>query len=139
MRMTYLACPYSHPDPAVRQARFEAVNRVAARLIREGILMFSPISHSHPLAVCGGLPGGFAYWETHNRAWMERCDDMIVLMLDGWRDSRGVRDEIAIMEEAGKAVVYLEEEPNPAGYANQPGRLGGGRVVFVEVPKDAGG
>ena len=45
----YLAAPYSHPDPGVRERRFRAINRAAAALIAEGRIVFSPISMSHPI------------------------------------------------------------------------------------------
>ena len=34
--MIYLATPYSHPDPAVREQRFQVVNRAASSLKRRG-------------------------------------------------------------------------------------------------------
>ena len=66
--MIYLAVPYSHADPAVRVARFDAVNKVAAKMMRDGLHVFSPISHTHPIALAGDLPGGWEYWEAYDRA-----------------------------------------------------------------------
>jgi hypothetical protein len=57
--MIYLASPYSHPDPAVREARFREACRAAAKLMRLGQPAFSPIVHGHPIAVYG-LPNGTA-------------------------------------------------------------------------------
>lgn len=48
--LTYLACPYSHPDRDVRQRRFDQVNAAAAWLILNEQMVFSPISHSHPIS-----------------------------------------------------------------------------------------
>lgn len=42
--MIYLASPYSHPAPAVRQERYEAACAATATLTREGHPVFSPIS-----------------------------------------------------------------------------------------------
>lgn len=47
MKKIYLATPYSHKDDKVRRERFDAVNIVAARLMRQGFLVFSPII-AHP-------------------------------------------------------------------------------------------
>ncbi len=53
--MIYLASPYSHDDPAVRQERFDAACRAAAELVRQGKTVFRPVAHSH--AICRyGLP-----------------------------------------------------------------------------------
>ena len=54
--MIYLASPYSHPDPAIREARFDAACRVTAEQIRAGQPVFAPVVMGHPL-VRYGLPG----------------------------------------------------------------------------------
>ncbi len=53
MEKIYLATPYTDFDPAVRAARFFAVNKVAAHLMKKGFLVFSPISHTHPIVISG--------------------------------------------------------------------------------------
>ncbi len=40
--MIYLASPYSHPDPAVREQRFRAAGDTAAALIRAGHIGLLP-------------------------------------------------------------------------------------------------
>lgn len=105
--MIYLATPYSHPDPAVRQARFDAVNRVAAELIQTGAHVFSPISQSHPIALIGDLPTSWEYWESYDKAILSICDQLNVLMLPGWYESVGVAAEIRIAEELGIPVVLM--------------------------------
>jgi nucleoside 2-deoxyribosyltransferase len=104
--MIYLASPYSHDNPAVRAARFHAVCRAAAALIRAGEIVFSPVVHSHPL-VEHGLPTGWAFWERIDREHIARCDEVVVLMLDGWEKSVGVQAEMQIARELGKPVRFL--------------------------------
>ena len=36
------------------------------------------------------------------------CDEVVVLMLDEWRENVGVQAEIRIAGEVGKEVAYLE-------------------------------
>ena len=50
MSFTYLCSPYSHPDAAVREARYVAACRKAAEYAMRGISVFAPIAHSHPIA-----------------------------------------------------------------------------------------
>lgn len=107
--MIYLATPYSHPDPAVREQRFRAACQAAVALLHAGHVVFSPITHSHPLAQ-HGLPGNWHFWERYDRALLERCDEVVVLMLDGWENSVGVQAEIRIARELGKPVRYLAPE-----------------------------
>ncbi len=107
--MIYLTSPYSHPDPAVRKRRFRAACRATAALLRAGEVVFSPIVHSHPL-VGFALPTEWAFWERIDRAYLERCDEVVVLMLNGWKESVGVREEIRIARAAGKPVRFLGVE-----------------------------
>lgn len=105
--LIYLATPYSHPDELVRIARFEAVNKVAASMMRSGLHVFSPISHTHPIALAGDLPLGWEFWEAYDRAILSACGKVVVLMLDGWKESKGVTAEIAIAREMGLPVEYI--------------------------------
>ena len=54
--MIYLASPYSHPDPAVMEQRFETACRVAGWLMARGEIVFCPIAMSHSVAVRYDLP-----------------------------------------------------------------------------------
>ena len=103
----YLASPYSHKSPGVKQARFEAVNKVAARLMAEGYLVFSPISHTHPIALAGKLPGDWKFWEAYDRTFIAWADELWVVKLNCWHLSRGVKAEIAIALNAKKPVRYI--------------------------------
>jgi hypothetical protein len=105
--MIYLASPYSHPDPLVRQARFEAACRAAAELVNAGHAVIAPVVQGHPL-VRYGVPGDWAFWEPLAREYLARCDKLVVLQLDGWRESQGVQAELALARALGKRVDYLE-------------------------------
>lgn len=114
--LIYLACPYSYKDSdpakvlAVKEERFQAVNKVGARLMAEGKYIFSPISHTHPIAMAGSLPGGWDYWEGYDRRMLVCCDRIIVLKLPGWEQSTGVQAEIKIGAELGLPVEYIDPE-----------------------------
>lgn len=123
--MIYLASPYSHPDPSVREHRYHAACRAAAAMLRDGYVVFSPIVHSHPL-VAFGLPTAWSAWERIDRAYLERCDEVMVLMLDGWEASVGVRAEIDIARALGKQVRFVAPEdatgsPTLATFASEGG------------------
>jgi nucleoside 2-deoxyribosyltransferase len=107
--MIYLASPYSHSDATIREQRFREACLAAAELIRNGEVVFSPIAHSHPIAAYG-LPSDWWFWERHDLQHLTRCDEIVVLTLDGWRESEGVHAEIRISKELGKQVRYLEPE-----------------------------
>jgi nucleoside 2-deoxyribosyltransferase len=104
--MIYLASPFTHFDPAVRQWRFEAACRAAAALITQGKTVFSPIAHS--FGICAfGIPHDWHFWQRHDRRYLDVCDEVVVLMLDGWRESVGVQAEIIAARELGKPVKFL--------------------------------
>lgn len=106
--MIYLASPYSHSDATVREQRFQDVCRCAAALMAQGKMVFSPIAHTHPIAQYG-LPLGWDFWERYDREHIAACDELVVLMLEGWRESKGVQAEVRIAREMEKPVTYLTQ------------------------------
>ena len=96
--LVYLACPYSHPDPLVREARFREANRASAALMGRGLHIFSPISHTHPIALEGNLPGDWHYWRDYDTSVLRACRALVILQIDGWEASTGIKGEISIAE-----------------------------------------
>ena len=105
--LTYLATPYSHPDPAVKHARFVVANKCSAALMRAGHQIYSPISQTHPIALEGGIPGDWHYWEEYDKRIISICQEIMVLTIDGWRESIGVKAEIEFANELGLKVEYI--------------------------------
>lgn len=104
----YLASPYSK-YPAGPEQAYRDVTKVAAALMKRGIHVFCPITHSHPLAVIGGLPlNDHDFWLPHDRYHMERCEGVIVACMDTWETSTGVTWEIQRFEKNRRPVLYLE-------------------------------
>ena len=79
----------------------------AGRLMREGLMVFSPISKTHPIAERCGLPLDWAYWEKYDRIAIAHCKELWVLTLDGWESSVGVKAEMEIAKEMGRPIKYL--------------------------------
>lgn len=91
--LTYLACPYSHPNPAVREERYRAANEAAVALIRAFKWnVFSPITHSHPMHELG-LDGDWRFWEHIDMEYLSVSRRLVVLTMPGWHASVGVRAE----------------------------------------------
>ena len=107
-RRVYVACPYSDGQRSVRDARARAANEVAGLLIRAGAVVFSPISHTHEMAEQQNLPTDYAFWERQCLAFVEWCDAMVVLAVDGWQESRGVVAELRAAWAAGKGLAVAE-------------------------------
>ena len=107
-KLTYLATPYSHADVMVRIERYAIVTKVAAQRMDAGEVIYSPISHTHHMAVWHGLPTSWEFWQDHCRAFLNASSKMIGLRPDGWQESVGVQAEIAIAEELGLAIEHME-------------------------------
>jgi len=93
MNKIYLAVPYWHEDPKVRQDRFERVNIKAGELMQKGYVVFSPISHSHPIGETMEQKN-HVFWLYQDFPMLEACDQLWILALEGWEQSIGVYAEI---------------------------------------------
>lgn len=107
MTIRYLAIPYSHPDPRVRDIRFEIANLVSASLMRKDEVVFSPITHSHPL-VPYNLPSDWNYWKSQDVAFLNACNTISVVSIKGWDTSKGVREEMMHMLNRGIETEFID-------------------------------
>lgn len=110
--MIYLASPYFHPDPSIREKRFRDVCHVAAHFMRKGIYIFCPIAHTHPIVESGDLPKGWDYWQEYDRQMLSVCSELWIVQLDGWKESVGIKGEIQIAREMGLSIKYVRYYPN---------------------------
>ena len=109
--MIYLASPYSHINPAVREERFLQVRFVTVAMLRAGQPVFSPIVYGKDLEKQIGYT--FENWQILNDAMIKACEVMFVLCLDGWKESRGVAHEIKLARSLGKAIAYIDQMETP--------------------------
>ena len=91
--LIYLASPYAHPSGSVREARLEAVRHVCGKMVDEGKIVMSPLVYLGELAYKGVHPP--QGWYAFDLQLLARCDELLVLQLPGWKDSKGVMVEIA--------------------------------------------
>src|SRR2546428_10466425 len=71
--IVYLACPYTDPDPEIRKHRFNCVTMVAAHLIGQGLIVYSPLTITHPIDLVLAREGetlGSDYWVRFDEAFM---------------------------------------------------------------------
>lgn len=104
--MIYVAGPYYSPDPAVIQHRMERVYSFMAHLMKMELHCVSPLLF-HEIVKEHELPNNFAYWDKYSFNLLKRCDKMIVLCLNGWKESKGVQAEIKFCEDNGIPVEYF--------------------------------
>jgi hypothetical protein len=102
----YLACPYSRYSDIERELVFQNVNKIASDLIRAGLTVFSPISHSHSIAKYG-LPKEWHYWDKFDIEMLSICKVMVIYCYPDWENSQGIQKEIEITEKMGKQIVKV--------------------------------
>lgn len=107
-KLIYLASPYSDPSPIVRLRRFHDACKASAQLMNRGLNVFSPIAHSHPIEAYGmGEIKDANFWLAQDFAILSRCDELYVLMTDGWKESHGVNREIDFANEKGMRINFV--------------------------------
>jgi nucleoside 2-deoxyribosyltransferase len=105
--LIYTGTPYSK-YPGGIEAAFVDACRLTGRLLTAGLKVYSPIAHTHPIAVHGNIdPYDHAIWLPFDAAIMDKADAMIVAMMTGWDTSFGVRYEIDTFVAAGKPVYFM--------------------------------
>lgn len=109
MNYIYLSSPYSHHDAEVREARFVAACRAAAKLIQEGLVIYSPIAHSHPIEVHGMKQiESSAFWKRQDVPMLRHASELLVLRLPGWEDSAGIKWEVEMANDLYLPVSYMD-------------------------------
>lgn len=117
--MIYLASPYSHPDPAVRKARYNAALLCAANCIKNHQPVFSPIAYGHPLVEVEPALGTSAKaWHEFNTSMLRHASVVCVLTLDGWDKSTGVLAEITMAQSLDIPVHYIVPSTPPKSEQN---------------------
>jgi len=103
----YLASPYSKYPAGMEQA-FQDAAIATAWLLRRGVHSFCPITHSHPIAVYGGLSlTDHEIWLPADRPMMNAARGIVVCQMPTWDQSFGIQHEIDVFKAALKPVEYL--------------------------------
>lgn len=103
----YIATPFTLFHGGLDEAWKEAC-RVTAEFIRRGVPVYSPIAHTHPVAIHGGIdPVDHALWMKADQAMMESASDLYVIQMPGWNESKGIEMEIEAFRKASKPITYF--------------------------------
>lgn len=110
-QLSYLASPFSNPDPLIQEVNRRLVCLKAAQLIEQGIHVVSPIAHNVAvLREKRSLGTGWDKWKAHDETLLRKCDKLIVLRIPGWDTSVGVTEEIRLATELGMPIEYIDME-----------------------------
>lgn len=104
----YLATPYSKYPGGLHRASVDAC-RAAAMLMKQGIPVFLPIAHSHPIAAHGGLdPLDHSLWLPLDEPMMRAASALIIVKMNGWHESFGIGEEQRAFHQAGKPIYFMD-------------------------------
>ena len=115
MRFVYLATPYSKfptgPDGAANAAAYQV-----AILLKAGIKVFSPITHTHIVSVRANIDVSSAntFWEEADAPFVELASAMVFCKLPSWEVSSGMARERAAFVAANKPVFEMRPSIVPA-------------------------
>lgn len=108
----YLAIPYS----GIEEESFRIANHVAHLLMEQGNIVYSPITHNHPIAKAHGLPTGWDFWEKFDTEFIKWCDKLVIVSIEtesaekGLKliiNSKGVQAEKKIANDLKKQIEYF--------------------------------
>lgn len=114
--MIYFASPYTSDDLDIEKVRYMNVCLKMAELINKGYAIFSPIAMYHGVSVYGNLnkdysnlSKDFETWKRINHYFLSLCNELWILMLEGWEDSEGIKQEIEWAKELQLPIHYIKE------------------------------
>lgn len=106
-RRVYIATPYTKYKAGIYKAWRDAAV-VCGKLKQHGVVLYSPIVHSHPIAIGGELdPLDYKMWIKDNESQVADADACAVIQMEGWEDSYGVGVEIDSFKAAGKPIYLV--------------------------------
>ncbi len=108
MSYWYLATPYSKYPGGIDEA-FKLACRETAVLIRASVRVYSPIAHTHPVAIHGNIdPYDHKIWMPADEPFMHAAKGLIVLRAESWKQSYGIGEEIKAFRAAEKPIVFMD-------------------------------
>lgn len=116
MRLYYVATPFGHPEPVVREMRYQQALSIVTLLSQKGRFAYSPIVHYYQVCAKQGwdkmsTAERWAIMKKFDFAAIDRCDEALFFMLEGWETSVGMHDEQEYCKEINKPfrMMALEE------------------------------
>jgi hypothetical protein len=108
--LLYLASPYTHQDKKIMHERYLLVDKAAARLLKLGVMTYPPIAMNARWNQYEAFDHTWKAWETFDKNLLERCDGLLVLMIDGWERSIGIASEIEYARSLNMPIGYVTYE-----------------------------
>ena len=106
--LVYFATPYSHESSEIVEERAQIAIEITRTIIKsqKTVIPFTPIAYSHQYNELQGIN-----WvrdiDTH---FLIHCMAMAVVMIPGWRESKGIQEEINFCRKHDIPIWYVTPE-----------------------------
>lgn len=111
--LAYVAGPYTarledgSEDHARTAERMRIFCLCVGAMMGLGIKSASPLM-MHLVRQHTALPGDWAYWGDYSMVMLKKCDVMVVLKIEGWEQSTGVKEEMLIAAENDVPIIFVD-------------------------------
>lgn len=106
----FVAGPFNHPDKKVKDYRTRTIAQYCVKIFNEGNFPVSALLSG--LAIvnysCLPVPTDTETWRNFSIKYVEGCDELHILKLEGWEESSGLKTEIATAERLGILIKYFD-------------------------------
>lgn len=110
MKLIYLSSPYTTGPDSPEKRQVDTDKATAWLMEHSGVYIFSPITYERRIKDIYGENKDWDFWGPRDAAMVEHADEVWVLCLPNWENSRGVNFEINEAKKLGKPVQYIQVE-----------------------------
>ena len=116
-KLIYIASPYSSFREDPHEASLEMEDRYRQVLSylshvnnnnEYNYMYYSPIVHFHQLSMEYNMPTDAEFWKCIDKVMLDKSDEMNVLMIRGWMESKGVQSEINYFRSVNKLITLTK-------------------------------
>jgi hypothetical protein len=105
----YLATVYRKHEAGLDAAAEEAA-RYAAAFTDAGIPVFAPIPHGHAIAKHSQTSPDAQFWADLQFHFMRPAYGLIVVRMDHWNESSGIKEEIKFFTAARRPIIHVNTD-----------------------------
>lgn len=104
----FVAGPYNASDKSIMENRMNTIKDYCVKQFLEGNSPISALLMGLVYAQHANLPTDTNTWRTFSETLLKGCDELHVLMLDGWEQSSGVKSEIESATKLNISIKYIK-------------------------------
>lgn len=105
--MIFVSSPYSSKKRTDVLYRYGVAAKYTANLVAEGKIAFSPIVYGHELLKYAEMPSDWPFWKNFCEVFIQKSEEVHVLMMPGWEKSAGVQAEISYAKELNLPIKFI--------------------------------